>query len=466
MSRPTSAWLLAGLLACTPSTGSDTAGPSDATGTTNTAETTDATDATDTATAPPPSLSAPALAEDLDPAADVLHVALTAAPHTWAAGDQLVEGFAYNGQVPGPTLRLKVGDQLVVDLQNDTGLDTSIHWHGLSVPYAMDGAGWQISPVPPGGAFRYTFTVAQPGTFWYHPHFDTERAVDLGLYGVVVVEDPADPPVDEELVVVLDSIGEADADVADQGIEPSPLRWLANGQIEPAWSVAAGTRARVRLVNVSNVGYVALDDVLVVAGDQGRLPEVRSSVVLPPGDRADLLWPVGPGSAHIAAYPFSMAGPGSGPPQRLFSVESTGSGTASSDWPSAPAAPTPDPGRTDLRYTFTGQPGEGWEINGQTFPDIEPDEVALGAEVVLEIRNASPVHHPFHLHGMPFEVLSIDGEAPSVRQLEDTLDIGIRQTARLLIRADNAGDWMSHCHILPHAEQGMMTVLRVHDPDE
>ena len=89
--------------------------------------------------------------------------------------------------------------------------------------------------------------------------------------------------------------------------------------------------------------------------------------------------------------------------------------------------------------------------------------MALGSEIVLEVRNVSPSHHPFHLHGLTFEVLSIDGIPPAQRLVEDTLDIGIRQTVRLRIEANNPGHWMSHCHILPHADEGMMTVLRVLD---
>ena len=376
-----------------------------------------------------------------------------------------MEGYAYNGQVPGPTLRLKLGDELIVDLQNDTDLDTSIHWHGLSAPYAMDGAGWRVSPVLPGRTFRYRFTIEQAGTFWYHPHFNTERSVDLGLYGVVVVEDPADPPVDEELVVVLDALDEAEADPTAQGIEPSPVRWLANGLVEPEWSPMAGALGRVRLVNVSNVGYAALEDVVVLGGDQGVLPVLGDGVVIPPGDRAELLWAVGRDPVDLVAQPWSMVGPTSAPPQKLLRVAGTGTGDApTATWPTRAEDPTVDPGRTDLRYTFTGSPGEGWEINGETFPNIEPDVFALDSTIVLEIRNVSPVHHPFHLHGLTFEVLTVDCVSPSHRRIEDTFDVGIRQTVRLLIDADNPGEWMSHCHILPHAETGMMTVLSVVAP--
>ncbi|MEO0605851.1 MAG: multicopper oxidase domain-containing protein, partial [Myxococcota bacterium] len=216
---------------------------------------------------------------------------------------------------------------------------------------------------------------------------------------------------------------------------------------------------RIRLVNVSNVGYLSLDGIVAIEGDQGLLSAVQSVVRLPPGDRAGLLWT---GAGALQTEPWSMVGPGVGPPQTLFSVQREGSAPEpSADWPTSGEAPTPDPGRTDLRYTFTGSPTAGWEINGQTWPEIEPDRFTLGDSIVLEIRNPSPAHHPFHLHGLEFEVLSVDGVAPATRRIEDTFDVGIRQTVRLLVEADNPGEWMSHCHILPHARQGMMTILSV-----
>jgi FtsP/CotA-like multicopper oxidase with cupredoxin domain len=406
-----------------------------------------------------PDLQSPAEAVDLDPDPGVLHVSLQAAPHIWDG----VDGYAYNGQVPGPTLRAQVGDTLVVELDNQLGMPTSIHWHGVDVPFAMDGAGWQVSPVAAGGSFTYTFELEHAGTFWYHPHFDTEHQVDRGLYGVLIVEDPSEPVVDSEVVVVFDGPSEVEAGHADPTVDPTPTVWLVNGLREPVWRPTAGETVRMRLLNASNAGYVALDDVRVIAHDRGLLGAPESSVVLAPGDRAELEWTVGPDRRAIDSTPWSIVGPTANPAVPLFAIAPEGDGRAPSQtaWPFEPQPPTPDPGRTDLRYTFTGSAANGWAINGQTFPDIAPDTVALGSEVVLEIRNPSPAHHPFHLHGMAFEVLSVDGVPPPSRRIEDTFDIAIQQTARLRILADNPGDWMSHCHILPHAENGMMTVLSV-----
>jgi FtsP/CotA-like multicopper oxidase with cupredoxin domain len=410
----------------------------------------------------PVDLRSPEEAQDLDPSPDVLHVSLTAASHSWEVDGVVVDGFAYNGQVPGPTLRARVGDTLVVDLTNDLGETTTIHWHGPTVPYAMDGAGWQVSPVPAGGTFTYTFTLQEPGTFWYHPHFDTDQQVDLGLYGVLVVEDPDDPPVDEELVVVFDSVGEVGASASNPGIDPSPTWWSVNGLREPVWRPQAGRTVRVRTVNVSNAGYLGLRG-RVIATDQGLLQAASDQVVIVPGDRADLEVSVGPQMPAWTGERYSHAGLVPGPDLPLFTVEPSGAEAAPgpTDWGFSGIAPSVDPGRTDLRYVFTGSPSAGWEINGATWPVIVPDEVSLGSEVILEIRNLSSSHHPFHLHGMAFEVLSVDGVPPDVKTVEDTWDVAVQSVVRLRIEADNLGDWMSHCHILPHADSGMMTVLSV-----
>ena len=100
-------------------------------------------------------------------------------------------------------------------------------------------------------------------------------------------------------------------------------------------------------------------------------------------------------------------------------------------------------------------------INGEVFPEVTIPEVGRAETAVIEVRNLSAAEHPFHLHGQSFEVLSIDGVPPNHRWVEDTLNVGIRQTLRLQVTNPTSGDWMAHCHILGHAEQGMMTLLRV-----
>ena len=127
--------------------------------------------------------------------------------------------------------------------------------------------------------------------------------------------------------------------------------------------------------------------------------------------------------------------------------------------------PESDADRTRTWVLNVPDSGGGHGINGQTMDIGRTDAIVpLGDTEIWEIQNATQMAHPFHIHGHAFEVLSVDGVAPDFRTLEDTFNVGIGERVRLRMVADNPGDWMTHCHILPHAEEGMMTVLRVLDP--
>jgi FtsP/CotA-like multicopper oxidase with cupredoxin domain len=405
---------------------------------------------------PAVALKSPAEADDLDPADGVVHVALTAARHSFEIAGETIDGYAYDGQVPGPTIRARVGDTLVVDFTNGLDAETTIHWHGVHAPAAMDGVTWLAAPIPPGFSFTYTLPLTTAGTFWYHPHVDVDRQVDLGLYGFLVVEDPAEPAMDE-LLVALDAWGEDATD--DHGLpDPARLTWTANGLVLPTATLDGPVRAR--LLNASNASYLSLSGLGDrVAGDQGRLDtsDTSGDVLLAPGDRAEVLFD---NDAAVLNAPWTLAGGAAlGDTSPVFHVSAAGDAPA---FPWSPAGVSPDPGRTDLTYVFHGgADGEDWLINGEAWPDVTIGEVALGDEVIVELRNLSATEHPFHLHGHAFEVLSVDGVPPAARQVEDTVNVGIRQIVRLRFVADNPGDWMVHCHLLGHEEGGMMTVLRV-----
>ncbi len=417
-----------------------------------------------------PELTSPAEAEDLDPDPDIVRVTLTAAPMTYEIDGESIDGWAYNGQIPGPTIRVQRGNTLIVEFHNDLPDDTTIHWHGLRVPFAMDGVTWQTAPVGPGEDFEYSFQIDQAGTYWYHPHIDSDRQVDLGLYGVLVVEDPAEPVADRELVVVLDAWGEHDEDDVEQHDHGDlALDWTVNGLHDPVFPASAGERIRVRTVNVSNTGYLDLTWPALrwIASDQGLLAalEQPDSTVLAPGDRGDFEWLIGDGF-EVINRPFSLLGaPAVGEDVRLFDVDVAVPGDPPTplDWPFDGAAPAPDPGWSDIVYALHGDPHTGtWTINGEEFPDVTIETLPFGQWSIIELRNISQTAHPFHLHGQTFELLSIDGVAPEHRRLEDTIDVAPYMIVRLGLTPNNPGDWMAHCHILPHAH-GMMTVLRVAD---
>lgn len=404
----------------------------------------------------------PAVAEDLDPDPDVVHVRLR-------AEDLGARRYAYNGTSPGPTIRVEVGDTLMVELVNELTLPTTIHWHGVYVPFEMDGVTWMRDPVMPGQTFTYVFSPPKAGTFWYHPHFDTAGQVDGGLYGMLIVEDPAEPEV-EEIELIFDAEAEHRPGVTrGHGHGRLATPWRINGVVQPELHVRGGTSVRTRLVNASNAGYLQIShpDLTQIGSDQGLLPEARAPVrlLLAPGDRADLEWRIGETGFSVVAQPYSLnGGPAFGEPEEVLRVvvEDPAPAPQSAPWPFPAGEVTPDPGHTDILYALAGSDRtRRWLINGETFPNVTIERIPLGSEAIVEIRNVSPSEHPFHLHGLSFEVLSVNGVPPDVRTVEDTYNLRIRDRVRVRVLADNPGDWMTHCHILPHAEEGMMTVLRV-----
>ncbi len=133
------------------------------------------------------------MAEDLNPDPGIVEVRLVAEAATVDLGGVMAHAFTFNGAIPGPGLRLKVGDRVVAHFTNRLPEPVSVHFHGIELDNANDGTTTTQDPVPTGGSFTYQFRVTRPGIFWYHPHamMPTDQ-VFKGLYGVVVVEDPAE----------------------------------------------------------------------------------------------------------------------------------------------------------------------------------------------------------------------------------------------------------------------------------
>src|SRR5437016_2461013 len=112
--------------------------------------------------------------------------------------------WTYEGTVPGPELRVRQGEPVSIIVVNKLGEDTTVHWHGIRLPNAMDGVpGLTQPPIKPGESFVYAFAPPDAGTFWYHPHVDSLQQLGRGLAGVLIVDEPEPVAVDRDILWML-----------------------------------------------------------------------------------------------------------------------------------------------------------------------------------------------------------------------------------------------------------------------
>ncbi|MDW3178624.1 MAG: multicopper oxidase family protein [Acidimicrobiia bacterium] len=406
-----------------------------------------------------------------------------AAPTTLSVADGLeIEVWAYNGAVPGPELRVELGDTVVVNLDNQLPQATSIHWHGVRVPNAMDGVpGVNQDPIAPGESFRYEFTPKDAGTFWYHSHNRGSEQIERGLYGSIVVVDPSEPVYDHDLVWMIDdwlldgdgSLNEnfnAMHDVTHNG------RWgnllTVNGVAAPEAVIRQGDRIRLRMVNAANARVVApvFEGVapvgVAVDGMLAREPFDGQGFVLAPGNRLDVEF-VMPDEPVSVAENFN----GEGYQIATLIPDETANHAESSATYSSPSNPAlPESAlfaelgvdhEYSLDFVSSMMMSADWGFNGRTFDETDTLTVDEGGVYTFRLRNDSQALHPIHFHGQFFMVTGIDSQPVDEGHLRDTVLLFPQQTVDIALRATDAGLWAVHCHIQEHADAGMMTLLEV-----
>ncbi|MEY8828826.1 multicopper oxidase domain-containing protein [Sedimentitalea sp. XS_ASV28] len=419
--------------------------------------------------------------------------------------------WGYNGLVPGPELRVRQGERLRIEVTNGLNEGTTVHWHGLRLPNAMDGVAYLTQePIAPGETFTYEFDAVDAGTFWYHPHQRSFEQVGRGLYGPLIIDEPDPPQVDRDVTWVLDDWRlTQDGTIADDFAGPMDMSHAGrlgntvtiNGRLSEDFAVQQGERIRLRLINVANARFFALDfgtlDVRVIALDgQPVAPHSPPDgiVVLGSAMRADVMLdcPAAPGTRVQVvdrAYRDNDF--------RLLDVVygNTPLRDGPPDWDIAlPDNPLSEPEiasarRHEILFTggmmgamverdmgidqrrgmmggmMSGMAGGGmWFVNGVAAegPMLEPFlTLERGASHVLQMTNATAFSHPIHLHGHSFRVISREGKPTEYREWQDTVLISPRERVEIALVADNPGDWMFHCHILEHQAAGMMGVIRV-----
>jgi FtsP/CotA-like multicopper oxidase with cupredoxin domain len=410
------------------------------------------------------------------------------------------EVWGYEGLVPGPELRFRQGERLAIEVENLLPDATTVHWHGVRLPNAMDGVP-HLTQAPikaQGGRFVYEFALPDAGTFWYHPHLGSPEQVGRGLYGALIVEEPEPPPVDRDLVWMLGDwrLDREARIVANFGnfMDASHAGRIGNtvtvnGAMRESFEVFAGERLRLRLVNAANARVFALDfrghQPLVIALDGHPVAPHRPDndrIVLGPSMRADVLLDATgePGSVHRVVDDFYRQRP-----YRLLDLKyaaKRATGRAGAPLPKLAPNPVAEPalasaqrhvvrfeggmmGRMPMRM-MREQRGMAWTINGKAVTENQHEHepilaLAHNRSYVLELVNDTSWHHPIHLHGHVFRVLSRNGTPSARRELLDTVLLDPDSRAEIAFVADNPGDWMLHCHVLEHQAAGMMATVRV-----
>jgi len=408
--------------------------------------------------------------------------------------------FAVNGSVPGPTVRVRRGEEFAARIQNQLADPLMLHWHGVLAPERMDGH--PRDSVAAGHSYEVRFPVNQhASTCWYHAHTDqlTAEQAYRGVAGLFVIEDPAEqdlglPSGDHDVPLVFtDKRVSATRQLvyapSKMDVMPGYLGnvLLVNGTPDAWMSVDRGLY-RLRLLNGSNarIYKVALSDrrsFQFIASEGGLLsaPVPVTSVMLAPGQRLEILVDFSAysegASVVLKSLPFAgsggvmMGGPRQGTEMDLlrFYVDHTTTGSATVPALLQPFTPLTPAQAKCTRVFILAMSGMVHTINGQIFNMQRVDfNVPYGDVEIWEYRNTGTEPHPMHAHAALCQILSRSSAAmlpPEDAGWKDTVLVGAGETVKILTRFDShPGLFVHHCHNLEHEDSGMMQNFEVLSP--
>lgn len=380
----------------------------------------------------------------------------------------------FNGTVPGPQIRVKLGDEVEITLKNELDEPTTIHWHGLPVPNNMDGIpGVTMNAVQPGKSFTYKFKATVPGTYWYHSHQEGVVQVDKGLYGSFIVEDPKEKKADRDYTIVLDEWME-DGEMDHSSVNMSTMdmgsmdhsnmgsmnhskmnmgstgtgRMMSDAEMMPmmytiftangksgssieSLTVKEGETVRIRLINagfLSHPLYLQGHEFKIISSDGQPInnPPLVSGQLLniAPGERYDIefvadnpgVWLLGEQSKNPGASTLTIPIVYEGAKGNYTPDNEQRPVIDMTRYGEAAKAQFSLNDKFDLEYTMdlntaTADGHFIYTINGKTFPDTDPIKVKEGDLIKVKLINNSPEDlHPMHLHGHFFQVLSKNGQ--------------------------------------------------------
>ncbi|ARX80685.1 hypothetical protein SMD44_00083 [Streptomyces alboflavus] len=387
------------------------------------------------------------------------------------ASGRTVDAWTYNGQVPGPRLRVTEGDLVEIKLRNELPGKTpvTIHWHGVDVPNGEDGvAGATQDAVLPGKSFTYRFRVQESGTRWYHSHQAASEQVDRGLFGALIIEPKKQTrPVDKDVSVLAHDWQTDKGTVSAIGASDE----LERRRAQP------GEKVRVRLANTSGgTREFAVDGVpykvTALDGTDVHKPTALKGkkLVLGGGNRMDVEFTMPDGPVRVTDAGAPDAG-------IVYSPDGKGKVKADLSGPAFDPYGYGSPKRTELGPDsdfdrdyklvfdewlgfYDGTFGMKQTINGHVFPDTPMLMIKEGDLARVTFINRGSEDHPMHLHGHHMLVLGKNGKRASGSPIwQDTVLVRPGEKVQVAFKADNPGIWMDHCHNFWHSKLGMVMHL-------
>lgn len=409
-----------------------------------------------------------------------------------------IKTLAYNGQVPGPLLRLREGVPVTIDVTNASESPDLVHWHGLAIDSLNDGAMEEGSPmIAAGKTQRYAFTPKPSGTRWYHTHAtaydDLSKGTYTGQFGFLLIEGKEQPAhYDQEInlaihhwgpsfVPMVETMRDQSSNMplttgSDVGYKYATIQGHMLGAGEPI-RVKRGQRVLMRLLNASATENVVLAlpghtfRIITMDGNPVPNPKTVAVLSLAVAERVDAIvemnspgvWVLGSilskeremGLGVVVEY----AGKGGAPVWR---------DPAPIDWDytqfANAAAPSVKPDETFVLTFRDNGPKHGakfdtWTINNKSWPDIDPLIVQQGKRYRLVFRNGSGDQHPIHLHRHTFEVTLI-GKKQFSGLMKDVINVMPLDTVEVDFTANNPGDTLMHCHQQLHMDYGFMQLIK------
>jgi FtsP/CotA-like multicopper oxidase with cupredoxin domain len=398
----------------------------------------------------------------------------------------------YNGNILGPTIRVKKGEMVEINVKNSLSEETTVHWHGLRVIGIMDGGPHQV--IKPKTTWRVRFPIEQEAaTLWYHPHLLHKTGIQVykGLAGLFIIDDersenlnlPKEYGIDDIPLIIqdkrFDSQKQLEYLTRNEDIINGMLGnvGMVNGVIEPIFKPKLGV-TRFRILNGANARTFNLSfsdnrSFYIIATDGGLLekPIRRKRLLLGPGERAEILVDFKSLNKNVKLKDEDHT-------LLTFIPEDKKGQVGKIPKTLSEKVKLPDTSKLKRRYFVMQGSGRNVNINGKQMDMDRIDEyIKLNDPEIWVVTNDSHhmgrgmimggmgmmnmmgnVPHPFHIHNTQFRILKRDGRPPYKWEQgnKDTVLVDPGETVELLVEFRHAGLFMYHCHILEHEDMGMM----------